>query len=296
MKIVKLKGGLGNQMFQYAYAQLLHGLTKEDVKLDLSSYTGLKNDAVRVPRLLKFRVSLPVADEKEIRAAHLFRHSGNSLSFQYKVMIMLESILNRKYFREKNRAYIEPETIAGHTCFDGYWQSWRYVERVADVLREEFVPNYDLSESTRAQMAVCKGQNAVFVGVRKGDYTSNPEHYGKFSNAYYLAAMQEIERSVPNPVYYIFSNDVAWCQEHMDWGGREVHYRLPEQQTSDFEELLIMASCRHAIIVNSSYHWWGAYLMENPEKIVCCPQKWFFDDKPIDIIPPSWRRIADPEG
>ena len=70
-------------------------------------------------------------------------------------------------------------------------------------------------------------------------------------------------------------------------------FREQEEQVDDFEELILMNSCKHAIIVNSSYHWWGAYLNSDSEKIVCCPEKWWFDDKPIDIIPEKWIRIKN---
>ena len=100
--------------------------------------------------------------------------------------------------------------------------------------------------------------------------------------------MAQIEARVENPIYHVFSNDIPWCKENIDWGKRNIIYREKAQQTDDFEELMLMASCKHAIIVNSSYHWWGAQLIKNPEKLICCPSKWFFDDKPIDIIPPDW--------
>ena len=141
-------------------------------------------------------------------------------------------------------------------------------------------------------------ENAVFIGVRKGDYAADKksiEHYGNFDSQYYLAAMKTIASKVENPKFYVFSNDVEWCKKNLDWGGYNIFYREPEQQTDDFEELMLMSSCKHAIIVNSTYNWWGAYLIKNPDKIVCCPKKWFFDDAPIDIVPDSWiKHSIDP--
>lgn len=292
MRIVKFKGGLGNQMFQYAYAKLVEKRTDDTVKLDYSAYENLDGDMVRKPRIMRFQLTLPAADKEDIAKICKLQHKGNSLSFWYKVKIFLESKLNKNYAFEPNRAYIDPAGLQNKLYFDGYWQSWRYVDEVREVLKQDFVPAQPLSEKTQGFQKKMQSENAVFVGVRKGDYTAEIEHYGSFDSSYYQKAMTLIEQTVENPVYYVFSNDVQWCKDNMDWGGRTVCYREPEDQTDDFEELMLMASCSHAIIVNSTYHWWGATMIENPDKIICCPDTWFFDGAPIDIIPADWNRIC----
>lgn len=293
MKIVKLKGGLGNQMFQYTYAKLLKKKTGEEVRLDYSAFQPLGDDKVRVPRIEKFSLSIPAATQEEVNKACVLRHTGNSQTFKYRVGVYLEGKLNRKYFIEPNRAFIEPNLIIKHTYFDGYWQSWRYVEEVKDELKMDFTSNYELSDKTQITKDVMEEQNAVFVGVRRGDYAKEAAHYGSFGSDYYERAMAYIAVHVEHPVFYVFSNDIEWCKKNINWGTYTVNFREPEYQTSDFEELMLMASCKHAIIVNSSYNWWGATLINNPNKIVCCPEKWWFDDKPIDIIPDNWVRIRD---
>ncbi len=291
MKIVKLKGGLGNQMFQYSYALLVEKRTNQAVKLDYSAYLNLESDTIRVPRIEKFQIHLASANPEEIASICKFSHKGNSLSFRYKLGIFAEEKLNRRYFREPNRAYIDPAELMGYDFFDGYWQSWRYVEEVKSNITTEFKPNYTLSERTRATQSLMLSENSVFVGVRRGDYCAEKEHYGSFDSSYYLKAMSYISHRVYNPVFYIFSNDIEWCKSNLQFENYHVKYRDPELQTDDFEELMLMASCQHAVIVNSSYHWWGATLIQNPQKIVCCPENWWFDDKPIDIIPDKWIRI-----
>ncbi len=291
MKIVKLKGGLGNQMFQYSYALLVEKRTKQAVKLDLSAYQDLKTDTVRVPRIEKFQIHLKAANQEDIESICKFSHKGNSLSFQYKLGILAEEKLNRRYFREHNRAYIDPAKLMGYDFFDGYWQSWRYVDEVKSEVTTEFKPNYTMSERTRATQSLMASENSVFVGVRRGDYAAEKEHYGSFDTGYYLRAMSYIAQRVDNPVFYVFSNDITWCKNNLQLSKYNVRYRDPDLQTDDFEELMLMASCQHAIIVNSSFHWWGATLIQNSKKIVCCPEKWWFDDKPIDIIPYEWIRI-----
>lgn len=291
MKIVKLKGGLGNQMFQYCYGLLVEKRTGEEVKLDYSAYCSLDSDTVRVPRIEKFQIHLKPADKKDIAKICKFPHIGNSLSFRYKLGVLAEEKLNSKYFREPNRAYIDPGRLMRYDFFDGYWQSWRYVEEVRSKVSSEFKPNYVLSDKTRETQKIMLKENAVFVGVRRGDYAAEKDHYGSFDSKYYLKAMDYISQRINNPTFYVFSNDIEWCKSNLDWGTYNVRFRDKELQTDDFEELMLIASCQHAVIVNSSYHWWGATLIQNPDKIVCCPEKWWFDDKPIDIIPETWIRI-----
>lgn len=293
MKIVKLKGGLGNQMFQYAYAKLLQKRTHEKIVLDYSAFQSLENDMVRVPRIEKFNISLFDATPEQINKVCKIKHSGNSQTFKYRLGVYIESKINKDYFIEPNRAFIEPSRIINKRYFDGYWQSWRYVQEVEDDLEKEFVPNYRLSDKTLKYQEIIMQENSVFIGVRRGDYAKEEAHYGSFSSKYYKNAMRYISAKVKNPVFYIFSNDINWCKENINWNGYNVKFRNKEFQTNDFEELMLMASCKHAIIVNSSYNWWGASLIPNEDKIVCCPQKWWFDDKPIDIIPNEWIRIKD---
>ena len=158
-------------------------------------------------------------------------------------------------------------------------------------IRNEFVPNYDISTKTKDIIEKVKQENSVFVGIRKGDYSNSESHFGSFGNDYYQKAMNYISSKVENPVFYVFSNDIPWVKENIDFSNRTVVYREPEDIVDDFEDFLIMTECKHSIIINSTFHWWGARLNYNKDKIVVAPQKWFFDDSPIDIIPPYWVRI-----
>ncbi len=288
MKIVKLKGGLGNQMFQYTFAKLLEKKTREEIMIDMSYFGDTINDPIRKPRIQKFSLTLKSPSEEQNQQVLKLTHSGDPLSWKYRLKVMAESLINKEYCYEKDRAYINPSDILNKTYFDGYWQSWRYVDDVKDELKSEFVPKNEVSKKTLETMKRVSDESAVFVGVRRGDYSQEEDHYGSFGIKYYLKAMDTIEKEVSNPVYYIFSNDINWCKVNLDFGNRKVIYREKEDQVDDFEELLVMSSCKHAIIINSTYHWWGAELINNPYKIVVAPKRWFFDEKPIDIVRPEW--------
>lgn len=288
MKIVKLKGGLGNQMFQYAFGCLLHSLTGEEVKLDLTDYSMLEKDHLRKPRILDYCCTLQVASEEEVRRQLVLKKLSKPLTMAWKIKTAIEGLVNEKYFLEKNRKYVDVSSITQYKYYNGYWQSYRYIEAINDTLEKEFTPRKDISENTKMMIQKVQNCESVFVGVRRGDYLAERKHYGFFDSTYYEKAIQIILEHVKKPILYVFSNDIEWAKSNINFGGVPVVFRTPELQTSDFEELQIMRSCRHAIIVNSTFHWWGAYLIANEEKVVVCPKKWFADDKKIDIFPENW--------
>jgi hypothetical protein len=106
--------------------------------------------------------------------------------------------------------------------------------------------------------------------------------------------MRLIEEKSPKTKFIIFSNDIEWVKNNMDFGTYEVEFFHEEPEQDDFEILQIMSHCKNAIISNSTFHWWGAYLIENPKKIIVVPTPWFPDNRTPNIIPPNWEKISDP--
>ena len=294
MKIVKLKGGLGNQMFQYAFAKNIEMLTGEEVKLDISAYEMRKNDNIRRPRIFDFKIAENIASKKQIEQICKLNHDYDLLSHQYKLSIQLENFINRDYFFRHDCSYIPIAQIYKYKYFDGYWQAWRYVDAIKDELQKEFIPKTNLSIKSSYLIETLKNQNSVFIGIRKGDYSSSwctRRKYGEFNIQYYIKSMKYISNFIANPIFYIFSNDIEWVKKNMAFDGFNICYRNKEDQISDFEEVLLMASCRHSIIVNSTFHWWGAWLNDYPKKIVIAPDKWFANGWKDEIIPPDWIKM-----
>lgn len=292
MRIVKLKGGLGNQMFQYAFALYLKKQTGDQVKVDISTFAFDTKDVVRMPRIKKYNLSLDYVSEQECKQILHFSHRGVLSSPIDKIKIIAEIVINRKFLFVNRQIFMPMARLEKYKYYDGYWQSYKYVDKVKNELQKDFLPKERLSDNTINTISEVKSQNSVFVGIRKGDYLAEKDHYGIFTQEYYHSCMEYITKHVENPIFYIFSNDIDWCKNNMDWNGFSVRFREKEMQTDDFEELQIMASCQHAIIINSTYHWWGAYLIENSKKIICCPKKWFLDGSPDkDICPSEWVRI-----
>ena len=290
MKIVKVKGGLGNQLFQYSFALLLQKITNDIVKLDLTSFNFSQSDSIRKPRLLKFQIPLQIATNEEIKQFCILNHSDRMTTNKYRLKIIFEAIFNKKYYFEKSREYTNPSLISNYSYYDGYWQSWENVQLVWDDLSPLLIPQTPLNEETNAMIQKVKTEDSVFIGIRRGDYLKYASHYGNIGNKYYQNSINYMCKKIPTPKFYIFSNDIEWVKSNMSFN-QKVTYFDNKNGIDDFEELFIMASCKHAIIPNSTFHWWGARMISNPEKIVICPEQWFADNKKIDNIPPSWIRI-----
>ncbi len=282
MKIVKIKGSLGNQMFGYAFALALAEKTGEEVKLDLT-------DAGESPALKKMNISLGEASPNQIKK--LGELHGGKLPGPLKIFARA---FDRKYYCEENCAYKSIDTIAGKSYFDGSWQSPKYFEGLEDVLRLEFTPDDELSASTVELIEKIKSENAVFVGVRRGDYVTDKKlssFYGVQDAEYYENAMRYIFERTDMPVFYVMTNDREWAENNISAPDFDGKIRFIDVSPSDggLDEMMLMAACRHAVIPSSAFYFWGAWLAggKGGDKIVVAPRKWFADGTPDDVVPES---------
>lgn len=295
MRIVKFKGGIGNQLFQYTFAKYLEMKCNEKVYLDLSAY-GDKGEDIncRKPIIFQMNVSLEAVTDSCLRNICIFHYRGNTASVRYKFFVLLEVLFNRKYILEKGVRQKEFHEIKNYTYYDGYWQSYEYAACLKDVIKKEFHPIQGLSAATLKELQNNLNEVLVFVGIRRGDYIKNKKNqkrYGILGEAYYRSAMEIIANKVGNPIFYIFSNDIEWVKTNMNFEPYTIRYREEKRQVSDLEELFVMAGCRHAIISNSTFYWWGAWMIENPDKIVIAPKNWFVNGTQREIIPPDWIKL-----
>lgn len=300
MIIVRLEGGLGNQMFQYALGRHLSLINKTELKFDLSGLDK-KNYAPgmvqRELRLTVFDTLINIASEQEIRDVVT---SGIS-----KVENLIYKIQRRStipYFR-KNELFentwfkFDKNMLrAGKNVhLTGYWQSFHYFKAIREVLLNEFTfkeyPNqhhYPFSKSIHEQ-------NSVSLHIRRGDYINNSDTlklHGICSTDYYQAAVKEISRRIKKPVFYIFSDDINWVKENFSIDYPCIYVSETEQQ-KDYFDMHLMSTCKHNIIANSSFSWWGAWLNRNPYKIVLAPKKWMADHgiNTNDLVPENWIRL-----
>lgn len=273
MIVVKVYGGLGNQLFQYAAAKALSLEDNKELVIDTIAFKTYK----------------------------LHRFGLNNFATQRKFYnFILKCIVKRhKFFgnftviREKQFNY-NPEfftTKAKVIYLNGFFQSELYFKKYEKEIRADFEITAPLKEKTIALIDKMKHENAVSIHIRRGDYLQHAIH-NTDKTEYYKLATQYIETNIPNPVYYLFSDDMTWVKENFKTNF-ETHYVDFNDAKTNYEDLKLMSSCKHNIIANSSFSWWSAWLNTNPNKIVIAPQKWFNDHSRnySDVLPESWIKL-----
>jgi hypothetical protein len=185
-------------------------------------------------------------------------------------------------------------TRKGDVFLDGFWQSEKFFIDHRAALINEFVPKEELNTASNEALVKIQNSNSVSIHVRRGDYASDPETrkiHGLCPMDYYKRAITHIKQKVQNPIFYLFSDDPEWAKEHL---------KLKDADLIDFNgikkahlDMWLMAGCKHNIIANSTFSWWGAWLNRNDDKIVIAPEKWFADPSrnSTDIIPNTWLRL-----
>ncbi len=274
MIIVNLKGGLGNQMFQYACGRALSLRNNDILSLVRSEYRG---DVVRTFSLANFTIKgETMAPDAVPKFSRLFAHLKQKLTRNF--YVGFDSNILKKH---------------GQTVYlDGYFQSEKYFQDFAAEIRQDFslaVP----FEGQAAEIAhtIKNDPNAVSLHVRRGDYLTHPDFGGIVTREYYERAVSHIRKSLPSAKFYVFSDDIDWCRVTLPLGNNATFVSQPELK--DYEEMILMSQAHHHIIANSSFSWWGAWLGNNPNKIVIAPSKWsnLHENWYNDIIPSSWTRL-----
>lgn len=288
--IVRIKGGMGNQMFQYILLKQLElNYGVKNIKADFSFFT--KGYGFFEDRLSLLDVHYERATKEDMKNVCFLPHDQKIHTLRYKIPVWIEKTFNPKYFFEPDRGFRNPQSLLKYEVLDGYWQSWQYLNGIEDIIKKDFNILYRCSDNTKRQAEAMSKQNAIMIGVRKGDYALESDHYFQIGSDYQEKAAHYIAERIENPVFYVFTNDVAWVRNHMNFGNLNVVYRDKSMQVSDVEEMQLMQACKHAIIPNSTYHWLGSYLISNKDKIIIRPEKFFCDGSPEDLFPPTWQII-----
>lgn len=290
MIISRLIGGLGNQMFQYAAAKQLAVINGIELKLDIS-FLQKKTDEYtqRHFELGNFKGNFLIASQKEVDA--YMKHIDNR--FFRVAHRMLPNLFKHTYIAESGHQF-HPEFLKypDNTYLNGFWQSELYFKNIEQQIRADFTFNdkvIGLSSNWRDKIS---NVNSVSLHVRRGDYVSLSSanvFHGVCSIEYYKQAVQKIISTVGDVELFIFSDDLEWCRQNL-------MFNMPTHfvNTNDmFQDLYLMTQCKHNIIANSSFSWWGAWLNCNNNKVVITPDPWFAvkSINTKDIIPENWIKI-----
>lgn len=173
----------------------------------------------------------------------------------------------------------------------GYWQSERYFRNAAQTIRDDFTFRIPMSSRNAGLAERIQRVNAVSLHVRRGDYVKNPKTtatHGLCTLDYYRSAIRFVAEKADQPTFFIFSDDIPWVRANLviDYPCVYVDHN---QGAESFNDMRLMSLCRHHIIANSSFSWWGAWLNPDPCKLVIAPQKWFTNSNDVsDLFPEGW--------
>lgn len=295
MIIVNLAGGLGNQMFQYACARAL--ALELDFPLKITHDMLGKYAIRRRPELERaFSLNTTIAEPKEMRQmigalrtpVAVRRALGSK---------MLAFLRCRRFIVEPHFHYwegiLKQTQMGGY--LQGYWQSERYFSNHAATIRSDFTFSKPFT-GRNAELARAIQENiSVSVHVRRGDYVSNPKIHARYeecSPKYYGGAMVRLCQALPEPRFFIFSDDPQWATEALAPHSPDLVLVDNNRGENSFKDMQLMALCHHHIIANSTFSWWGAWLNPNPDKIIIAPNHWFADGTDTGtLLPSSWLRL-----
>lgn len=282
--IISYRGGLGNQMFTYALYRMLENKGKK-VRADILLYTAYFRDFEIIKVFPNVNISIA---------------SSYNIKNYRTIAPYINDEIGFKYYEEPNvmegvKSFAD-ESLLGNDlewgCLKGYFQTRVFAQEIEDILRQEFT--FCETEDNRLQNVVrdIKAKNAVAVHIRRGDYLDFSEKYGDIcTKEYYLTAIKVIKARVEKPIFYFFSDDIKWVKDNF----REENAMYIEPHMFDdyqnWYDMYLMSECKHNIIANSSFSWWGAWLNNNKNKIVIAPKKWVNAESMEDICPENWIRI-----
>ncbi len=278
MRLIKITGGLGNQLFVYAFYIAMKSRFP-NTRIDLSDMVhynvhngyelnrvfGLPND--------EFCINQPL---KKVLEFLFFK-------------VILERKQNLETMEVYHKKFLNPNIY-----FKGFYQSERFFKGSEETVRQAFKFNMEMANPQSRDMAerIDNDPQAVSIHIRRGDYLK-PQHWKNTGSVcqlpYYKNAIEELERRVENPHYYVFSDDLDWVKESLNL--KNATYVDWNRGEDSWQDMMLMSHCRSHIICNSTFSWWGAWLDPKADKIVIMPERWFQNEETPYIFPEGWIKV-----
>lgn len=299
MKIVNIIGGLGNQMFQYAFAlSLQKQFPEEQILIDTSHFNYLffkKIGNANLHNGYEIETVFPNASLKKANPFQLLKVTW------YMPNYILSRVLRRiipkrkSEYIQSNTEYFEykkePLELQGNVYYEGIWESVHYLNIARSEIQHTFAhPTPDISN---AEYIRCmESENSVGIHVRRGDYLLHPNFSGICDLDYYKSAIREIQKDDKRHIFYIFSNDMMWCKENLSplIEPNKIVYVTSNTGIKSCWDMFLMSHCKDLIIANSSFSWWGAFLNKRKGRVVA-PKKWVNREAKYDIWLDDWIRL-----
>lgn len=297
--IVRLLGGLGNQMFQYALGRHLSIVHNRVLRLDLGFYqTVSERWASRSYGLKNFKIQAQMAIAGELKPFQKYLKQ-NLFSKILRRVSAFGKYYSRSYIFEPpgHNFMFEPELLSVSlkpvVYLDGFWQTEKYFTDIEQVIREDFKFAQEPDSVNLAMLGEIGRENSVAIHIRHGDNaTKLARNHGVLPMDYYYRALKDLTGRITSPHFYIFSDDPEWSRQNLklDFLATFVSHNGDEK---NYEDLRLMAHCKHHIIGNSTFSWWGAWLGKKSGQLVYAPKRYHMqaDIKPEDLYPANWNLI-----
>jgi hypothetical protein len=295
MVVIKLEGGLGNQMFQYAFASIVAKKNSTTLLIDTNSFNNTHRKNGYTPRNFELSIFNNMYAHAKNSDILIFNNLSNWSKLKRKFKLNYPKIFQEEILAFSQQA----NNIQAPVYLKGYFQSYKYFEGFESYINNlfKFQMKY-LSNENLNLIPILNKTNTIAIHIRRGDYVSDSitnNFHGICSIEYYTKAIAIIGASIKNPKLIFFSDDPQWVKNNFANFGFEKIFITHNNGVNSWTDMLLMSSCSHNIIANSSFSWWAAWLNSNPEKIVIAPKIWFLDlninASTIDLIPESWIRI-----
>lgn len=296
-KVVKVVGGIGNQMFQYAFAYVLAQKLKTKVLLDLSWFEEENYPEGITPREFEldiFNVDYQKASKEDLNKIIPSKRRSKFQRFLWETFKINSCKPSGNSFVETVNYIFNKHLLTSDDYFyyDGYFQNEKYFKDYRNGILNSFSLKLPLDDKNNSVLDIIKSTNSVSIHVRRGDYVSldcASKFHGLCSLYYYAKAIKHIAKKVKNPHFFLFSDDIAWVVENLKIG--YPYTVIDFNGEKSFFDMELMKNCKHNIVANSSFSWWGAWLNQNPKKIVVSPKKWIAKKQKCDIIPKEWVKV-----
>ncbi|MDC1509789.1 alpha-1,2-fucosyltransferase [Oceanospirillaceae bacterium] len=280
-------------MFQYAFAYSVSRDNNTELRLDID---GFDSYDLRDYELRLYGINDNTDFEFKYKSS-LGRLQAKNENFVDRIArTLLIKLLgfSKSFHHEKKESAFDEDVfnVEVDTYFYGYWQNEKYFKKYRKDLLEIFILKNIHAKTIEYQQQIIK-REAVSLHIRRGDYVTDAHTnsvHGTCDVKYYKKAVMEVLKSKKQAHFFIFSDDLDWAENNLDFIVNKTFIRL-ESDVPDHEEMYLMSQCKHNIIANSSFSWWGAWLNKNSQKIVIAPKKWFNNSKSNQIVPHDWIKI-----
>ena len=301
MKIVNIIGGLGNQMFQYAFAVAWKARRpQEKVYVDTQHY---KNAFIKVYHGNNFYHNGYEIDKVFPNASIKPAGVWDLMKVSFYIPNQVFARVVRRFFPKRKTEFVadqkpyvflpEALTVEGDYYFDGYWMTPLYFDAYRDEILKEFPFRPFDTKANQDLEPVLKQDNSVTIHIRRGDYVGSTTLGAICTLDYYRSAICEVRKVISNPEFFVFSNDQKWCMENLknEFGDAKVHFVAHNRGVDSYRDMQLMSIARCNILANSSFSWWGAYLNQRKEHITYCPSKWHNTMEYKDHFVNGWIKI-----